>query len=90
MDYSALAELILLGLTGLSVLVIAVGFSIRMFLAPTLRELFGRRDRGSQAQQLLTPRLDRLEDRLDSIEGTLDRIATAQDFDRQLEGPKPG
>lgn len=90
MDYRALAELIMLSMIGLSVFVVAAGFSIRMFLAPTLRELFGRKSAPVPENSLLTARLSQLEDRLDSIDATLDRLADAQDFDRQLEGPKTG
>jgi len=39
MDYRALAELVMMSLFGLSTLVFAAGLSIRLFLAPTLRNL---------------------------------------------------
>ena len=89
MDYRALAELVMFSLLGLSTLVFAVGFSIRMFLSPVLRDLFGRPSGTSpESTRLLTERLGRLEDRLDQIEGSLERIEEAQSFDRKLEGPR--
>ena len=39
MDIRAIAELVMMALVGLSVLTIAVGFSVRMFLLPAMREL---------------------------------------------------
>lgn len=87
MDYRALAELVVTSLLGLSVLALAIGFSIRVFLAPTLRELFAK---PPQDTKLLAARLTQLEDRLDSIDGSLDRLAEERDFDRRLEGPKLG
>ena len=87
MDYRALAELVIFALLGLSILSVAIGFSIRAFLAPTLRELFAR---PPQDAKLLVARLAHLEERLDSIEGTLGRIEEKSDFDRELEGPKAG
>ena len=47
MDIRAIAELVMMALVGLSVLTIAVGFSVRMFLAPTMRELIGRKNAGA-------------------------------------------
>ena len=90
MDYRALAELVMLSLMGLSVLTFAVGLSLRLFIAPTLRELFGRRSASSDEQRLLGERLARIEERLDGIESGVDRLTAATDFDRQLEGPKLG
>ena len=91
MNYYALGELVMMTLMGLSVLVIAFGFSVRMFLAPTLREIFGKRDPAVTTELGALPgRLDRLEDRLDAIEGGLDRIEAAQNLDRQLDVPKIG
>lgn len=90
MDYRALAELVMMSFVGLSAFAVAIGFSIRVFLAPTLRELFGRPSATTEDQQLVHARLHQLEERLDSIEGSLDRIAAASDFDRQLDRPRTG
>ena len=87
MDYRALAELVIFGLLGLSILTVAIGFTVRTFFAPILRELFGR---PPQDAKLLTARLAQMEDRLESIEGSLGRIEEKTDFDRKLEGPKAG
>jgi hypothetical protein len=88
MDYRALSELILMGLIGLSVLTLAVGFSVRMFLAPVVREVMDRMGSRSQRDQLrLTGRVEAIEDRLAALEGGLDQVSAARDFDRQLEEP---
>ncbi|NNF29705.1 MAG: hypothetical protein HKN73_20950 [Gemmatimonadetes bacterium] len=89
MDYRALAELVMLSLFGLSTLIFAAGLSIRLFLAPTLRELLGRRGNQLDARdKQLEAHLLRVEERLDLIEGSLDRLTSADEFDRQLKGPK--
>lgn len=88
MDFYALSQLVGFALVGLAILTVAVGFSVRVFLAPTLRELFGKRD--VPDGRLFAARLERLEERLDAIEHGLDRLAEAKDFDRQLGGPKLG
>lgn len=87
MDYRALAELVMFSLLGLSVLCFTIGLSIRMFVAPTLRELFAK---APADDKLLASRITQLEDRLDSIDASLERIADKSDFDRKLEGPKLG
>jgi hypothetical protein len=89
MDYRALAELAMFSLLGLSVFVVAVGFTVRAFVAPTLREILGRGSPGEETR-LLAERLGRIEDRLDGIESDLERVAEASEFDRRLEGPKLG
>ena len=90
MDYRALAELIMLGSFGLSTLVFAVGLSLRLFLAPTLRELFGRGPHPEAEQKRLKAHLAQIEDRLAGIEISLERLSAAEEFDRKLEGPKVG
>ena len=85
MDYRALAELVMLSLMGLSTLVFAVGLSVRLFLAPTLKELFGRRPAPDPNLQLLPERLTRIEERLESLEHTLGEVAEATSFDRALK-----
>ena len=86
MDYRALAELVMMSFFGLSAFTLAVGISVRVFLAPTLRDIFGRPSPGGSDKRLLETRLQLLEERLDGIEGSLERIADARDFDRQLGG----
>ncbi|MBT8487681.1 MAG: hypothetical protein HKN72_07865 [Gemmatimonadetes bacterium] len=87
MDYRALAELVLMSLFGLSVLCFTIGLSVRLFMAPTLRELFAKTPKDDK---LLAARIAQLEDRLDSIDASLERIADKTDFDRKLERPKLG
>ncbi len=86
MDYRALAELVMMSLLGLSTLVIAVGLSVRLFIAPTLRELFGMRREGAN---LVERQLADVDLRLDSIEGSLDRLLAGKDFDRELDDSAP-
>lgn len=90
MDYRALAELVMMSLVGLSMFVVAAGVSFRLFLAPTLRELFGLRNEPEKEHGLLNARLTQIDERLDSIEGSLDRLDAADRFDRQIGGPKAG
>ena len=87
MDYRALAELIMLSSFGLATLVFVTGLSIRLFLAPTLRELFDRHAQTDVERRLLDTRLTQIEGRLDGVEG-LSSPMTPEVFDRQLEGPK--
>lgn len=87
MDYRALAELVMFSLLGLSVLCFTIGLSVRLFMAPTLRELFAK---PSKEEKLLVARITQLEERLDSIDTSLERIADTSEFDRKLEGPKLG
>ena len=61
MDYRALAELVMMSFFGLSAFCVALGFSIRVFLAPTLRELFAHPSAPTKDQQLLHARLHQLE-----------------------------
>jgi hypothetical protein len=89
MDYRALAELVMMSFFGLSAFTLAVGISVRLFLAPTLRDIFGSRGREEAERRVMDGRMRQLEERLDSIEGALDRIADARDFDRQLGGSTP-
>ncbi|MEM7416899.1 MAG: hypothetical protein AAF389_15435 [Gemmatimonadota bacterium] len=86
MDYRALAELVMMSLLGLSTLVFAVGLSVRLFLAPTLRELFGNK---KSAPDPLDRHLANVDARLDSIDESLDRLLAAADFDRELDGASP-
>lgn len=87
MDYRALAELIMLSSFGLATLVFVTGLSIRLFLAPTLRELFDHRRDLDVERRLVDSRLTQIEERLEGVEG-LARPITPEDFDRQLKGPK--
>ncbi len=88
MDYRALAELAMFSLMGLSILTVSVGFSIRFFLTPVLRDILKRGDNGPPEQALLSARMAAIEDRLAAIEDSVDRIAAASEFDRQLEAPE--
>ena len=88
MDYRALAELVMMSFFGLSAFTLAVGISVRLFLAPTLRDIFGG-TRGDAERRLMEGRFRMLEERLDGIEGALDRIADAKDFDRLLGSGEP-
>ena len=90
MDYRALAELVMMSLLGLSALVFAAGLSIRLFLAPTLRDLLGRRGEQQDDARLVASRLTQIEERLDGIEGSLERLNAAESFDRQLGEPRAG
>lgn len=85
MDYRALAEFITTSLLAFSVLAIAMGFTVRVFIAPVLREILGSRRGVSDTDRMLPAQLTRLEERLDSIEHSLDEIHDARSFDRALQ-----
>lgn len=90
MDYRALSELVIMSLMGLSVLAVALGFSVRVFLAPVLRDILAKRStEAEREQQLLSVRMERLEERLESIDGAVRRIAAVEEFNRALKGGDP-
>lgn len=85
MDYRALGELIWFGLLGLSILTLVLGFSVRAFLAPVVREVLGRlRSETDRRQELLHLRVERMEERLSEVETRLHRLAAAEEFHRRL------
>jgi len=85
MDYRALGELIWFTLLGMSVLTLVVGFSVRAFLAPVVREVLERlRSDADRQQQLLGVRVERVEERLGEMETQVNRLAAAEEFHRQL------
>lgn len=84
MDYRALGEFVFMALTGLSVLAIVTALSFHFVLRPFLETvLVGRRDRG-EIEAETGRRLERLEGRVVELEGEVDRLHAAQDFDRKL------
>jgi hypothetical protein len=85
MNFDELAYFAMMSLVGLSILTVSVGFTVRVFLGPVLRDVAERfASRPTRDDQALVTRLDQLDDRLASLESGLDRIETAQDFDRRL------
>lgn len=86
MDYRALAELIWFCLLGVSILTLVVGFSVRAFLAPVIRDALGHlHSAADREQQLMSVRMERVEDRLGDLETSLSRLVAAEEFHRQLE-----
>ena len=87
MDYRAIGELIMMSLVGLSMLTFAVGFSVRLFLAPTLKDIVRQLNRGKgEDQGVLSARLDRMDQRLEALENGVYRLVAAEQFDRELVG----
>ena len=87
MDYRALGELIWFTLLGLSVLTLVVGVSVRVFLAPVVREVLERlRSESERRQERLDIRMERTEERLADVETQLHRLAAAEEFQRKLLG----
>jgi len=85
MDYRALGELVWFSLLGLSIFTVVLGFSVRLFLAPVVREVLERlRGDADRRQQLLDVRVERTEERLAEVETQLHRLAAAEEFHRQL------
>ena len=89
MDYRAIAELVWFSLLGISILTLVAGFSVRVFLAPLLRELTRQlRSEADRERQLLAMRMEQVEERLSGMETGIARLTAAEDFHRRLEAPK--
>lgn len=85
MDYDALGLFVLMSFVSLSILTLAVGITVRLFLGPVIRDVaaqFAKRPAGED--RAMASRLDQLDDRLALLESGIDRIEAAQDFDRRL------
>jgi hypothetical protein len=91
MDYNGIAALVWFTLLGLAILTLVVGFSVRAFLAPVIREALGHlRSEADREQQLLGVRLEQLEERLAHMETGLARLDAAEEFRHRLRAPKEG
>jgi hypothetical protein len=89
-DYFELAQAALLGFVGLSILTICVGFTVRIFLGPVLRDVAERfASRPTRDEGLILSRIEQLDDRLTTLESGIDRIEAAQDFERRLSAGGP-
>jgi len=89
MDYRAVAELVWFSLLGLSILTLVVGFSVRVLLAPVIRETMRQlRSDADRERQLLGVRMDRVEERLSDMEAGIARLAAVEEFNRRLRAPK--
>ena len=85
MDYFVLGQAALLGFVGLSILTVCVGFTVRVFLGPVLRDVAERlANKPTRDESLLLGRIEQLDDRLAFLESGIDRIEAAQDFDKRL------
>ena len=90
MDYRAIAELIWMSFLGLSVFGLVVGFSVRAFIAPVVRDAMDRLGQGRSADQARSNiRLEYVESRLLEMESEVRRLSAASDFDRQLGEGRP-
>lgn len=86
MDYRALGELIWFTCLGLSVFAGVTGLSVRLFLAPVIRDMLGRSaSKASEDQRVLAARVGRMEEQLGEVESHLHRLAAAEEFRRRLE-----
>jgi hypothetical protein len=91
MDYYALSDLIMMSLIGLSILAVTLGFSVRAFIQPVVREFLGSREADvEKEQQLLAFRLEQVEERLARLETSVHRLAAAEALLRQLGGGEAG
>jgi hypothetical protein len=88
MNYGVLGEMIAITLVSLSVLVVAVGFSVRVFLGPVIRDVAQhlQRDAGSE-RAAAAMRMELMEDRLEGLERGMERLEESRSFDRQLGVP---
>lgn len=90
MDYRAIAELIWFSFLGLSIFAFVVGFSVRAFLAPVVRDAMDRLGQTrSEDRARADVRLEYLETRLADVESQLHRLTAADDFHRQLRAGEP-
>lgn len=90
MDYRAVGELVWFTLLGLSIFTLVLGVSVRVFLAPVIRDALSRlRSEADREQQLLEVRMERVEERLSDVETGVSRLTAAEDFHRQLRAPAP-
>lgn len=90
MDLRAVAELILMASVGVTMMTIAIGFTVRVFLGPLLRDIAERvASRPAMDESHLLTRVELLDERMAAIESGLDRIEAAQDFDRRLGSVDP-
>lgn len=85
MDLRAVAELVLMAMVGLSILTVSVGFTVRVFMGPVLRDVADRLGTKAKPEDgAVAARLDLLDDRLAALESGIERIEAAQDFERRL------
>jgi hypothetical protein len=90
MPWDELAYFMMMAGVALSILTICVGLTVRLFLGPVLRDIAERMvNRPKVDEGLLLARIEQLDDRLAALEGGIDRIEAAQDFDRRLESSGP-
>jgi hypothetical protein len=90
MPWDQLAYFFLMAAIGLSILTICVGVTVRLFLGPVLKDIAERMvNRPKVDDTQLLSRIGQLDDRLALLEGGLDRIEAAQDFDRRLGAVGP-
>ena len=90
MDYFVLGQAALLGFVGLSILTVCIGLTVRLFLGPVLRDVADRVGSKPTAREgVLLARIEQLDDRLAVLEGGIDRIEAAQDFERKLSAGGP-
>lgn len=92
MEYWAIQELLTTLMIGLAVLIPVTGLTLRFGIKPFLKELADFRDR-REGRGIPDPgpteaRLARIEDQLETLEGSIKRLADAADFDRQLRSGK--
>ena len=90
MNWDEMGYFTLMAFVGLSMLTVCVGLTVRLFLAPVIREVADRVvTRPRPDERMLEARLGQLDDRLAALESGLDRIEAAQDFDRRLGAVVP-
>lgn len=90
MNWADLGYFTLMASIGLTMITVGVGLTMRLFLAPVLRDVAERfANRPTRDEQAVVARLDQLDDRLTALESGLDRIEAAQDFDRRLGAVGP-
>ncbi|NIP77695.1 MAG: hypothetical protein GWM90_00215 [Gemmatimonadetes bacterium] len=92
MEYWEIQELLITLMAGLAVLIPVTGLTLRFAVKPFLKELadFRAKREGREIPDAAPTeaRLARIEDQLETLEGSIKRLADAADFDRQLRSGK--
>ena len=74
----------------IAVLAVVGGVTLRLVVKPFLADLTKlRKDRQVASNSQADQRLDRIEDQLESLSSSVERLAEVSDFDRQLKAGDP-
>lgn len=86
MDFRAIAELVWFAFLGLSVFTLTTGMVLRFVLKPLIQDMLNAyRERSDRMlEPTATERLARLEQRFLEVDGEVDELRAAAEFERRL------